>query len=292
MPSKSSHGVRLYLTLGVFAAGGLAIGYFAFSGASPSRAGLSTPASSARPALAGANAAGASKQPGGSPAASTAPGSSGNALSPPPDPSETLSAFDPGQALVEASREADPELRRKRILAILRAWAAIEPDAAARAALEWPADDRVEPIAAVLAGVATRKSDDALRLGALFCREDPDWAPEHGRALITELSKAGAFSAAVSFALAGGNTVDGEERNKWLGAAFAGWAQREPQLAALAAANDLPETGMQQEALITVVAHWRRLNPDGPEKFLAQLPAGTERTALATALAATTPAER
>jgi hypothetical protein len=82
--------------------------------------------------------------------------------------------------------------------------------------------------------------------------------------------------------------VGGEERNKWVVAAFAGWAQREPQLAALAAVNDLPESGMQQEALIAVVANWRRINPEAPKRFIASLPSGPERTALAALADATT----
>jgi hypothetical protein len=213
------------------------------------------------------------------------------AMAEPPIDRETgqlakLAATDPAQALAEALREADPVRRQQRVMAVLKAWAAVDPDAAAHAALAWPGSDRIEPVAAVLAGVAGRPAD-ALRLGTFFCREDPGWAPEHGRTLINALSQAGQFSAAVSFALAGGAEVEGEERNKWLAAAFAGWAQREPQLAALAATSDLPATGMQQEALIAVVSNWRRLNPDGPEKFIAQLPAGPERTALTTALAAT-----
>lgn len=210
----------------------------------------------------------------------------------PPRDSETptalgkLASRDPGQALAEALRETDPERRQRLITTILTAWAAVDPDAAARAAISWPGSDRVEPVAAVLAGVAQRP-DDALRLGTFFCREDPGWAPEHGRALIAVLSGAGHFSAAVSFALAGGSEVEGEERSKWLTAAFAAWAQHEPRLAALAATSDLPESGMQEEAVLAVVARWRRLNPGGLEKFIAQLPAGPERTALSTALAAT-----
>jgi hypothetical protein len=203
-------------------------------------------------------------------------------------PSTKPVVFDPAQALAEAVRESDPQLRRTRIMSVLREWAAIEPDAAARAAMAWPGSDRVDPVAAVFGGVAGRP-DDALRLGTFFCREDPAWAPEHGRALIDALAQAGQFSAAVSFALVGGAEVDGEERNTCLTTAFAGWAQHEPQLAALAATSDLPENGMQQEALIVVVSRWRKLNPEGPEKFLAQLPPGRERNALAAALAATTP---
>ncbi|HEX2854174.1 MAG TPA: hypothetical protein VHO24_13135 [Opitutaceae bacterium] len=197
-----------------------------------------------------------------------------------------LAANDPAAALAEAVRETDPELRQRLVNAVLKAWAAKEPDAAARAALTWPGADRVGPIAAVLEGVASRPSD-ALRLGTFFCREDPAWAPEHGRALIAALSEAGQFSAAVSFALVGGAEVEGEDRNKLLTAAFAGWSQREPQLAAIAATSDLPEEGMRQEALIAVMANWRRLTPDAAEKFVEQLPPGPERTALVAALAAT-----
>lgn len=171
-------------------------------------------------------------------------------------------------------------------MTILRAWAAVDPDAAAGAAIAWPGSDRVEPVAAVLAGVAGRP-EEALRLGTFFCREDPSWAPEHGQALIASLSGAGHFAAAVGFALAGGSTVEGEERTKWLTTAFAAWAQREPRLAALAATRDLPESGMQEEAVLAVVAHWHRLNPGGLENFIAQLPVGPERAALDAALTAT-----
>lgn len=285
MPSNFFRKQALTVTLSLLAVAGLVTGYF-LSPSSSSRPGLITPTSPMNGAPAGVTVENG-QRPEIRSSSRSDPQLSGQTPKTSPAAAEMAPPLDPGKALVDAAREADPELRRKRVLAILREWAASEPDAAARAALAWPADDRLDPIAAVLAGVATRNSDDALRLGTFFCQEDPDWAPEHGRALIAELAKTGAFSAAVSFALAGGNTVDGEERNKWLSAAFSGWAQREPQLAALAAANDLPETGMQQEALITVVSQWRRLNPQGPEKFLEQLPPGAERTALATALKAT-----
>jgi hypothetical protein len=285
MPAKPLSELTLYVGLGVLAAAAIGVGYFLFAGTSavvttsfsgPAPGGASIPARSTRTPK--------TTPP---PLVST-PLAPAEVAAASPERSVTTPLVDPAQALAEAVQETDPELRRKRILAILRAWAAVEPDAAALAALEWPAENRMEPIAAVLAGVATQNPDDALRLGTFFCREDPAWAPEHGRALIAELSQAGQFSAAVGFALAGGASVDGEERNKWLTTAFAGWAQREPQLAALAATSDLPESGMQQEALISVVSRWRQLNPDGPEKFLQQLPPGPERTALATALAATT----
>jgi hypothetical protein len=199
---------------------------------------------------------------------------------------EKKEASDPARTLELALHEQDPIRRHQRIMLILRDWAAVDPDAAARAALAWPANDRVDPVAAVLAGVAGR-SEDALRLGTFFCREDPAWAPEHGGTLITALSQAGQFSAAVSFALVGGAEVGGEERNKWLVTAFADWAQREPQFAVLAAASDLPDSSMREEALIAVMKSWRRSNPDAPEKFVALLPASPERTALRAALAAT-----
>lgn len=199
---------------------------------------------------------------------------------------EKMAAADPAAAVADALRETDSEIRQRSLLAILRAWAAVEPDDAARAALAWPGSDRSEPIAAVLAGVA-RRPRDALRLGAFFCREDPSWAPEHGRALIAALSEEGHFAAAVSFAVAGEPDVGDEERSKWIKAAFAGWAEQEPRLAALAATSDLPESGLQEEALLAVVARWRRATPGGPEKFLAQLPFGSERSAFRAALAAT-----
>lgn len=188
------------------------------------------------------------------------------------------------QALAEAKREADPVRRQRLVLAALRRWAAVDPDAAAKAVLPWPNGFRLEAAAAVLAGAAQRP-DDAVRLGIFFCRQDPGWAPEHGRAVIAALAEAGQFPAAVSFALVGVAEVDGEERNKWLMTAFAGWAQREPQFAALAA-TDLTDGGMRHEALRIVVSGWRKVSPDAPEKFLASLPLGPERTALAAGLAA------
>ena len=93
-------------------------------------------------------------------------------------------ASDPAEAFAKALRETDPERRQRLILATLQAWAAVEPDAAARAALTWPEGNRLQPVMAVLTGVAQRP-DDALRLGIFFCREDPAWAPEHGLALLT-----------------------------------------------------------------------------------------------------------
>lgn len=202
-----------------------------------------------------------------------------------PPLSPALTAAEAANIYAAALREPDPVERQRLVLAALRRWAAVDPDAAARATLSAPPGSRLKMVTAVLAGVASRP-DDVVRLGIAFCRNDPGWAPDYGRTVIAALAEVGQFPAAVSFALVGVAEVDGEERNKWLLTAFDGWAQREPSLAARAA-MDLADGGMRHEALQVAVTAWRKATPDGPEKFIEKMPAGPERAALAAGLAAT-----
>ena len=159
-----------------------------------------------------------------------------------------------------------------------------DPSAAAERLGALGETDRRRVVAAVLIDAA-RQPDRAVRLAGDFCRADPTVAAEHGYSLVAVLIRAGEFEAALRFVQFQDATA-GETENptKWLGMIFAGWAERQPQLAAWSA-SALASDGMRDEALQAVATTWVKTDPSGAANFAAQLPSGEGRVrALTTTL--------
>jgi hypothetical protein len=188
---------------------------------------------------------------------------------------EDLAAADPTQALALAGAESDAQLRQKLLYAVLRFWAGVAPEAAARGAFALPEAERGAAMAAVFAGAAG-PADDVVRLACRLCQCDPVRAGDYGEALISALSEKGEDGAAVRFALAAAPAEEGEERVKWLQSAFSNWAQREPELAALASFR-LPDAGARFEALMAVIPHWVQIDPTGAASVVRTLPEEVDR---------------
>jgi len=191
---------------------------------------------------------------------------------------EEMVADDPLRALALARTEFDRAGRENLLFAVLCAWAKNDPDAAAAQARKLPEADRVNAVAAVLAGAAPDPAI-AVRLAAQLCRDDPDRARDYGYAAIAALAQVGEYRTAVRFAVAaeGAATGESEDRLKWIQSAFSHWARQEPEYAALATLS-LPDAGSRYEALLAVVADWVRIDPEGLTEFVQQLPAGADRT--------------
>jgi hypothetical protein len=189
---------------------------------------------------------------------------------------EALIVADPARALAAALRETDAARRTSLIQAILLLWAETDPTAAAAKARALPDAERAVGVAAVLAG-ASGRPDVAVRLAVEFCRDDPALASGHGYALIAALGRTGEFRAAIRFALGEESAADGEDRNKWLKAAFAQWAAQNPT-AAMAAIQELPGAGSRFEALESIAANRVHTDPAGLAATLRHLPPGPERS--------------
>jgi hypothetical protein len=192
-----------------------------------------------------------------------------------------LAAHDPQRALALAL--AEPNLRRRVALrdAVLRGWAAHDPDAAAQSALAVREADRTTAVAAVLAGAVEHSPDGAVSLGVRLIASDSAHAADYGQALLTALAEAGEFGLATKFVAASPATP---LRAEQMNAAFQTWAEHEPQAAA-EAVNAIADPALREEAFRGMAVGWAAADPVGLANFAAGLPAGEGRAqALANAL--------
>lgn len=211
--------------------------------------------------------------------AETTNGSVGGAIQPrlpPAEPARRTPGHDTKTRWNELRTQAPAIARDAELADTLEALAEADPDTATELLLSLNETDRRRVVAAVLIDAA-RQPGEAARLAADFCRADPTGAIEHGYALVATLVRAGEFDVALQFvrirdAVAG----ESENPNKWLAAAFGGWAERQP-LSAARAAVALTAEGLRGEALQAVTSTWARTDPAGAAGFVTQLPAGFER---------------
>ncbi|HYP16245.1 MAG TPA: hypothetical protein VEQ65_03460, partial [Opitutus sp.] len=124
---------------------------------------------------------------------------------------EQLALADSARALALANAEPNWRTRRDLTHAVLRGWAT----GSARAAAEWagtlPEAERSLALQAVFAGAAQRPND-AIRVARELSAANPQMAGDYGQGLVTGLSEAGDFEAAVNFAAADVS----EHRAGWL----------------------------------------------------------------------------
>lgn len=176
---------------------------------------------------------------------------------------------------------AEPTLRLREFFrnAVLRGWAAVDPDAALAFAMHLSGTDNRPAITAVLVGAA-QTPENAIRLAGQLTLDGSPLAKEYGVMAIAALGEAGAFAAAARFA------ADGPlaSRDEWLNEAFARWSQHDPE-AALRAFEGLTDAAKRGDALQGLVNGWAEANPVGLAEYALRLPAGAERAlALARAL--------
>lgn len=143
--------------------------------------------------------------------------------------------------------------------------------------LAFSPDERVAFVSQALAQAAGQSSDAAVRAAIRFCDEDPAYALDYGRSLISLLGKAGDYSSALGFILAeDDNGWLGENGHKWLNSLFTQWTVDAPEQAATAA---LQATGpaRRSEALQIVAGTWAKTDPAAAANFAAQLDEPAER---------------
>jgi hypothetical protein len=185
---------------------------------------------------------------------------------------EELATHDPERALALALGEGNFRLRQNLRIAVLRGWAAVFPAEAAAWALALPDGDRQLALAAVFAGAA-RQPEEAAKLGARLCAQEPALAGDYGQFLITGLTEAGAYETAAQFALADGS----EHHGAWLHAAFFQWATHQPDQA-LAAFGEISDPAVRLPAFQGMILGWAMADPAAVADYAVQLAPGEDRS--------------
>jgi hypothetical protein len=198
-----------------------------------------------------------------------------------PAPDATASPGDPHSTLIAVANEVESPARQRRILAALRAWARLEPEAAADWARSQAALGLTEAMTEIFA--ATEDSPHAAAaLVERLAQADASTARDYGYALIFGLNRRGEFAASAGYA----TTAPEGLRRDLLIAAYHDWGLRQPELALLAAAQVADATA-RQTALQSALSGWARTDPEGLADTALSFPEGDEkRTALTKALRA------
>lgn len=192
---------------------------------------------------------------------------------------EDLARRDPQRAMKLALAEANFRLRADLRDAVLRGWAAVAPDEAAAFAFTLAAGDRQRAFEAVFTGAA-HDPDADVRLGVKLCTEHPDVAADLGQFMITALTEAGAYDAALTFAVQDSTP----NHNAWLNSAMYEWAAHEPGRAE-AALERVTDPQSREAAFQGLISGWAAANPASLADYAMHLPMGDERArALAQAL--------
>ena len=151
-------------------------------------------------------------------------------------------------ALSPSAAERVPKLAR--ILADLRTSA---PEQATSKILSLEPTERILVASQIFQDAAKLSPNTAVKEGIRWCEDDPAYALEYGRALITALEDTGDHRAALDFVIAE-DAVDGwlgENAHKWMTALFASWAAISPGDARRAAREVLP-ANYRDDALQTI----------------------------------------
>jgi hypothetical protein len=185
---------------------------------------------------------------------------------------EELAARDPNRAMSLALDEGNFRLRQNLRHAVLRGWAATAPDDAAAWAMALLGGDRQVAMEAVFAGAA-RRPEEAAKLGARLCAQEPALAGEYGQFLINGLTEAGAYATAARFAMADTS----EHHGAWLNAAFFHWATYQPDQA-LAAFGKISDPATRIPAFQGMILGWAMANPAAVAAYAVNLAPGENRS--------------
>jgi hypothetical protein len=183
-----------------------------------------------------------------------------------------LAKKDPARAIKLAESAATPRRRDEFVRAVLGGWAAVDPLAAAR----WAIDkvrlgERRVAVEALLEG-AIADPAAAIETGKFLCVTDSVLQSDHGNALVSAFARAGRFELAARFAA----TAPGDFRAHWLSTAFLSWAQYQPD-AAVAAAHAFDDPVVRDEALQGVINGWGASDPAALVASAERFPVGTIR---------------
>jgi len=185
---------------------------------------------------------------------------------------EQLAKTQPEQALQRALAERNLSLRAQLRLAVLRGWAATNPEAAAEWAIGRSVTEREGCFEALMAG-ASAQSAAAEKIALMFSARESDRAPEYTLALVDALGEVGSFRDAVKFVSELPATTQPLQA---MNRAFSLWAAHDPERAAKAI-DSIAEASMREEAFRGFVIGWAEADPAALAKYAVELPAGDRR---------------
>jgi hypothetical protein len=192
---------------------------------------------------------------------------------------EELAVTEPKRALSLADAETNPDLRVDCLQAALRGWGGVNPEAAIAWANSQTLLDRGQAMSVVFHGAA-RDPENALRLTRLWSRQDPERAGDFGSYLVAALARVGEFGKAADFAA----DTPADLRVDLLNAAYARWAEREPQ-AAMNHIGELSDPEKHRTAFDATVSSWAHQDPKALAEYSLNLSDERERAfAVAAAL--------
>jgi hypothetical protein len=185
----------------------------------------------------------------------------------------------PPQLLDWAKSQTDDVLRERLLSILLRAWAEQHP----REAIDWAlAQDepvRSSRIEAALLGVATNPTI-ALEIGRELLSRDSEHGNSYGAALVTALSAAGHFEAALQFSMENPAHAEAD----WFKTTFHRWAESDPK-AAIKALDAIEDRSSRDAAFQAAITGWADCDYSALADYATSLPTGQNRAfALDTAM--------
>lgn len=178
----------------------------------------------------------------------------------------------PQRAIDWARAQTDATLRRRCLVAAIRAWGERYPNAAVDWALTQPEDERQTDLEAALNGAVTQPQLAVAIVRGLLKYYDPADHVNAAPALVVALNNAGQFQTALDFI----NDAPADERAEWTRATFQRWGASQPQ-EAIQALNSITDDKLRDDAFRGVIASWSTQSPSALADYAASLPDGDHR---------------
>ncbi|HLX71736.1 MAG TPA: hypothetical protein VKV04_19150 [Verrucomicrobiae bacterium] len=190
-----------------------------------------------------------------------------------------IASRSPQHAIDWARAQTDETLRRRCLVAAIRAWGERNPNAAVDWALTQPEDERQTDLEAALAGAVTEPQVAVAIVRGLLKYYDPADHVNAAPALVVALNNAGQFQTAFDFI---NNDAPADLRTDLTRATFQSWGASQPQ-EAIQALNAITDEALREYAFSTVITSWSAQQPAAVANYVTSLPEGDSRKwALAT----------
>ena len=181
-------------------------------------------------------------------------------------------AGSPQRAVAWAWSQRDPQLGRRLLSAVIRAWAESDPNAAVNWVLVQDPGELQVDMDAALAG-AVKQPQLALAIVRGLLKFDPDDAASAGPALVAALNNDGQFQAALQFI----NDGPPDSRTDWTTGIFRHWGETQPQ-DAVKALDSITDEKLRADAFHAIADGWSAGDPSALANYATTLPDGQDRT--------------
>lgn len=178
----------------------------------------------------------------------------------------------PQRAIDWARTQVDATLRRRCLVAAIRAWGECAPNAAVDWALSQPDDERQTDVEAALAGAVLQPQQAVAIVRGLLRYYDPADHANAAPALVVALNNAGQFQTALDFI----NDSPADLRADWIRTTFQRWGASQPQ-DAIHALNSISDETLRNDAFRAAVTSWSTESPSSLADYAASLPDGDNR---------------